>query len=308
MGLTDIRTIVGQVDGERIRRGLYALAADPLPRRTLNFTRPGHATSTLDEADDWIAARLAEAGLEVERRPYPVQAYSCDRTKPLHHWYAAPEPGAPTYTAHNLIAEVRGSELPGEVIVLVAHKDSQSWIDCPGALDNAVGTVCLTEMARLLAPAGLRRTVRFLFCNEEHTPWTSAHAANEWRERGDDLVAVFNVDSLGGKSEADRRAGRAPCATLYTVDEGLPLAKLMERMNRDLGIGLEHRIVRREFANDDDGSFVKAGYGAAVAVIGSFPYADEEYHMPGDTPDRVHITNVRMAAQAILACVLDLAS
>ncbi|MCX6359811.1 MAG: M28 family peptidase [Armatimonadetes bacterium] len=307
MELRDIRGIVERVDEERIRRGVFALAADPLPRRTLNFTLPGHDRSTLEEADDWIAARLADAGLKVERRPYPVQAYSCDRTKPLHHWYAAPEPGAPTYTAHNLIAEIPGTERPDEVIVLVAHKDSQSWIDCPGALDNAVGTVCLTEMARLLARAGLRRTVRFLFCNEEHTPWTSAHAANEWRERGDNLVAVYNVDSLGGKSDDDRRAGRATCATLITLDEGRPLAELMERMNRDLGIGLEHQIVQREFANDDDGSFVKAGYGAAVAVIGSFPYADEEYHMPGDTADRVDFANVRMAAQAVLACILSLA-
>ena len=57
---------------------------------------------------------------------------------------------------------------------------------------------------------------------------------------------------------------------------------------------------------DDDGSFINAGYNGAVVNLGSFPYADAEYHLEGDAPERVDIVNVRMAAQASLAAVLRL--
>ncbi len=38
----------------------------------------------------------------------------------------------------------------------------------------------------------------------------------------------------------------------------------------------------------DDGSFVKAGYTASVTIIGSFPYADPNYHSEGDIPSGPH--------------------
>ena len=50
-----------------------------------------------------------------------------------------------------------------------------------------------------------------------------------------------------------------------------------------------------------------AGYRAAILNVGSLPYADPEYHLPGDTADRVDIENVAMAAQASLAAILRVA-
>lgn len=40
--------------------------------------------------------------------------------------------------------------------------------------------------------------------------------------------------------------------------------------------------------------------------LGSWPYADSEYHLPGDTPDRVNIENVVRSAQLLLAAILEL--
>ncbi|MCK4374095.1 MAG: hypothetical protein KAX19_02165 [Candidatus Brocadiae bacterium] len=47
------------------------------------------------------------------------------------------------------------------------------------------------------------------------------------------------------------------------------LADLMSEVIRDYGIGLVQTVSQREFANDDDGSFVKAGFPAAVHNGGS---------------------------------------
>jgi hypothetical protein len=68
----------------------------------------------------------------------------------------------------NVVAEIPGSELPGEVVLLGAHLDS--WNPGTGAQDNGTGVASLLEAARAIealhrAP---RRTIRFvLFSGEE---------------------------------------------------------------------------------------------------------------------------------------------
>jgi hypothetical protein len=62
--------------------------------------------------------------------------------------------------------------------------------------------------------------------------------------------------------------------------------------------------VKRPYPNDDDGSFVKAGYPAAVVNIGSWPYGDPNYHGEGDIPELCDVDNAAMAVRAILAAVL----
>ena len=91
------------------------------------------------------------------------------------------------------------------------------------------------------------------------------------RQRGDNLVAIFNLDSLGGKSQADIDAGVKTNATLYTVDEGKVLADLMTEVNESYAIGLRQSVVKRTSPGDDDGSFVNAGYGKADGQCGVLP-------------------------------------
>lgn len=300
-----IRDRLAQVDPERLRADLFHLSADPLPYRTVNRTLPGHDRSTLDETDDFLTARLESLGYSVERQPVPVQAFRCDPAKsPKSSWYAMPYDDDPWYTAHNLIVERPGTSHPDEILVACAHKDSQSWISSPGAYDNAAGTVALLELARLLADYQPQRTVRLLFCNEEHRPWTSITAAETWQARGDNLIAIFNTDSLGGRPSEWADEGRRTNVTLYTIDQARPLAELCAEVNAAYDIGLEQTIQQRKQPGDDDGSFVKAGYPMAVMNLGSFPYKHDFYHDERDTPDRVDIRNVAMATQVVLGAML----
>jgi hypothetical protein len=297
---------LSQVSEANLRRDLFQIAKDPLPFRKANYTVPGHRRSSLDEADDWIEKKLRESGYKVEREQCEVKAYSCDLKKPRHRTWAPPLPDSPFYKVNNLYAKKTGTRYPKEIILLVAHKDSQSWIDSPGAYDNAVGTVANLELARVLARYQSDRSIWFLWCNEEHKPWTSVTAASNCWQRGDNLIAIFNTDSLGGKSEEDIAAGRRTNVTLYTGPEAKRLADLMAEVNDAYKIGLVQSSQQRKQPGDDDGSFIKAGYPCAIANLGSYPYVDPNYHEAGDTPERVDITNVRMATQAILAAVLRL--
>jgi Zn-dependent M28 family amino/carboxypeptidase len=310
-----IRRLIGNVDPERMSKNLFYLAEDPLPYRKLNLTLPGHEKNTLYEADDYLAAQLESWGYKVEREGVQVQAFRRDTSKPKHAQYSPPKPEDPWYTAYNLYAERKGRSQPGRgavqghperIILIMTHKDSQSWIDSPGANDNAIGTVGVLEMARVLAKYDPESTIRFLFCNEEHTPWTSKTAAQNAKSRGDNIVAIFNIDGIGVKTAEQTAAGKKTNVTAYTKPEGKHLAELMSQMNARYSIGLEQRIAVRRRPGDDDGSFVQAGYPAAIINIGSWPYGDPNYHAEGDVPERCDVKNAAMTVQATLAAVITL--
>ena len=300
----EIRSRLAAVEADRLSKHVFYLAKDPLPFRKLNYTLPGHAKCTLDEADDYIAGQLESWGYRVQREGVPVQAFRRDSSKPKAQQYSPPRPEDPWYTAHNLYAEKRGRSRPDEIVLVLAHKDSQSWVDSPGANDNAIGTAGVLELGRVLARHAPERTLRLLWCNEEHVPWTSVTAAQNAKKRGDRIVAAFNLDGIGVKPVDQTQAGKKTNVTAYTVSEGERLAQLMAAVNAHFAIGLAQRAAKRQGPGDDDGSFVRAGYSAAVINIGSWPYGDPNYHAEGDIPQRCDFANAALTVRATLAAVL----
>src|SRR5207237_1951000 len=96
----------------------------------------------------------------------------------------------------NTVAELRGSERPGQVVIVGAHLDS--WDLGTGATDNGTGSLAPVEADRLVAQSGLKpkRTVRFiLFTGEEQgligaRKYAEAHAAD-----ADSVQAVIVLDN-----------------------------------------------------------------------------------------------------------------
>ena len=299
-------SLKAKVSADRIRKGVYYLSEDPLPRRVLNYTLPGHAASTLEEADAWIIEQLRKAGYSPKTDSTKVQAFGRDFTKPLAHQYAPPPPGSPGYTAHNIIADKEGSEHPEGLIIIIAHKDSQSWIASPGANDNAVGTCGALELATVLSGYKPNHTIRFIFCNEEHTPWTSVTAAEAIKKSGLKVLALINLDAIGAKPPSQQ--GQLTNVTRYSSPEGERLADLMARLNKHHCLGLKQSKYLSDSPGDDDGSFVKAGFPWSVLNIGSMPYGDPNYHQEGDTPEKVDYENAKATVQLTLAAVLHLDS
>lgn len=295
-----------EVSGENLRREIFYLCRDPLPFRRVNFTRPWQPVDSLAETDAHIRRLLENDGYAVRETRHRIRPLRCNPSKPLHHWYDRPQEDDPWYDAANLEATRPGREIPGEITQLVAHKDSMSWIDSPGAHDNACGTAANLEIARLLARLETRRTVRFLFCNEEHSPWTSRFAAEEAFTRGDDILAVLNQDLLDGKSQAEMDAGALTHCAGYSTEEGRPLAEFIAACAPLYTPRLSARAFFKPKVNDDDGMFIRAGYPVSVMNTGAWPIADPEYHLPGDTPERVNIDNLALSTQLLLAAVLEI--
>ena len=291
-----------RISTTHLRTDLFYLAKDPLPCRTLNHILPGHSTSTLHEADDYIIDALADLEYVCEQSSVEVQAFQPDPTVP--HGFRKPLPDEPKYPAKNLYFKKTGTAHPQELIVLLAHKDSQSWLPCaPGAYDNASGTVALMEIARALSGYTSTRSMWLLFCNEEHWPWTSVAAAQALASSSKNVLAVLNLDSIGGKAAL---ADPPSNVVRYSTPEGEALADLMIALNEQLGLEMTQHKYYCEVPNDDDGSFVNAGISPAVLSIGSYPYAEPNYHTMTDVPENVDLQNLKMAAQLNLATALYL--
>ncbi|MBR4675765.1 MAG: M28 family peptidase [Victivallales bacterium] len=298
--------LLNSVSSERLKSDLFAFCREPFSFRTVLYTLPWHKKCSLLEVDDFIAAEMRKYTDRVTLLPNKVQPFRCDSSKPLHHWYSSPLPDDPWYDANNIEVVLPGTDKADEIIQLISHKDSMSWINSPGAQDNAVGAVANMELIRVLSALPRHRTIRVLFCNEEHSPWHSLTYANAARDRNENIIAVMNQDSLCGKAEALDRAGISTQAVVYNFDEGKCLADFMAAENEKYGLPLKVSVAHKKSVNDDDGNFIKAGYLYTVMNLGSYPYEDEQYHLPGDIPERVSIENLKLSTQLIMASVLDI--
>lgn len=299
---TDIALLIEQVDPVLLGWDLEFLCRDPLPCRVLNYHRQGASRSTLEEADEFILARLQSLGFEPQRQRVAVQAFQPDPS--VAHGFRKPLPSEPWYDAENIIATLVGTSIPDEAIVVIAHKDSQSWLDRgPGAYDNGVGTVALLEMARLIRRVEHGRSIIFLFCNEEHWPWTSVAGARMLAESSTRIAGAINVDSIGGGSPPSRPTN----VTRYSTVEGERIADQVQLVNALYTVGLNQRKAYLPIPNDDDGSFIRAGIPPTVLNIGSFPYLEPHYHTIDDRVEHVDLMTIAMATRLTLASVLLLA-
>lgn len=97
---------------------------------------------------------------------------------------------------HNVIAELRGSELPDEYVLLTAHLDS--WDGASGATDNGSGTVMMLEAMRILREVypNPRRTILVAhWGGEEQGLIGSGAFAEDHPEVVEGLQAAFNQDN-----------------------------------------------------------------------------------------------------------------
>ena len=69
--------------------------------------------------------------------------------------------------AHNIVAEIPGTEYPEQVVMLGAHFDT--WHASPNASDNTSGVVVMLEAMRILKELKVRpkRTIRVIFWGGE---------------------------------------------------------------------------------------------------------------------------------------------
>ncbi len=116
----------------------------------------------------------------------------------------------------NTVAEIKGSEHPGQVVIVGGHLDS--WDLGTGASDNGTGSIATLEAARIIAQSGVKpkRTIRFvLFTGEEEGLLGSQAYAKAHAGEADSIQAVIVLDNGVGAVTGQALQGRAELAGLW---------------------------------------------------------------------------------------------
>ncbi len=198
----------------------------------------------------------------------------------------------PDAESANVVAELKGSERPDEIIVLAGHYDS--WDVGQGAHDDGGGCIAAWEAVRLLKELGLRprRTIRVvLYTNEEN----GLRGGNAYRDahRAELAKHIFAIESDSGvfRPEGLGLAATAPLQVRSNVQE---IAKLLS------GIGADR--IAASGGGADIGPIMREGVvGASLDVEGDRYF--DIHHTPADTFDKVNARDLSLcvATMAVFA-------
>ena len=201
----------------------------------------------------------------------------------------------PDAESANVIAELKGTERPGEIVLISGHFDS--WDVGQGAHDDGGGCIVAWEAARLLKELGLRprRTIRVvLYTNEEN----GLRGGNAYRDahRAELSKHVLAIESDSGvfRPEGFGLAATAPLQVRSNLQE---IAKLLS------GIGADG--IAATGGGADIGPIMREGVvGASLDVEGSRYF--DIHHTPADTLDKVNPQELALcvATMAVMAYVV----
>jgi carboxypeptidase Q len=250
-------------------------------------------TGAMNYADD--APRIPAAAVTVEDAAWMRRMAEAGETVRVRLYMEAET--LPDAESANVIAEIRGSELPGEVVVMGGHFDS--WDVGQGAHDDGAASIAAWQALTLVNRLGLRprRTLRVvLWTNEEN----GGRGGRAYRE--------FVGDDIGGHVAAIEMDGGAerPVGFGVTVPEGDGTGDTAQA--RALALVAQ---VGRLLDGIDGGQITGGGGGADIGPLMEdgvpglgFQTVGEHYfdwhHTDADTLDKVEPLNFNKAV-AMLA-------
>jgi hypothetical protein len=205
------------------------------------------------------------------------------------------QPGA----SQNVIAELPGSDPALPALILTAHHDTQC--NNVGADDNASGVVTLLGLARALAPAAsrrtLRRTVRFIsFGTEEQLSVGSDAYVRQHHVTPRDTGLVINFDSVASP------LGHW-CLSVAGTRE---FARYSTRKLAASGLGVAAQSELTPFS--DHFPFNRAGVSSLWFMRTNTPGGRWQHHSGHDSLPNVSVVEVQRLLRAVHPLAADLAS
>jgi hypothetical protein len=242
-------------------------------------------------------------------------------------WEVRAETFGPSGEFANVVAETRGTELPLEIVTVGAHYDTVPT--SPGADDNASGVAALVELTRLLAQREPRRSLRLIaFPNEElpigDTELSGSRvAAAAARARGDDVVAMLSLESLGYWSDAPGSQRHPGPLGMFFPDRADFLAWIADLRSRALlhralaafrasgrlpaeGLAAPASLVP-DIRRSDHAPYWEQGY-PALLVTGTAEFRNPHYHGPGDLAETLDYGRLARATAGLAEVVECLAN
>jgi Zn-dependent M28 family amino/carboxypeptidase len=266
--------------------------------------RNTYTPRAMHAAADYIAACFTNAGLSVTRQVFQAMGEQCA----------------------NLITEIRGTTKPDEIIVVGGHYDSVPGV--AGANDNASGTAATLALARRFATAKPARTLRFVAFVNEEPPFFKDEAmgslvyARSCRARGDNIVAMLSLETIGYYSDAASSQKYPFPVGLFYPSRGNFLAfvgktsqgRLVRQCVRSFrthaqfpseGAALPSRIPGVDWS--DHWAFWQAGY-PAIEVTDTAIFRYRHYHTTEDTPDKLDYDRMARVVSGLEQVIVDLAN
>ncbi len=284
---------------DELKRDVEKLAGD-IGERNVSFRY-----KELVAAVDFIEKSLTEAGYEVKRQDYNVDNKVCT----------------------NIEVEIKGTEKPGEIVIVGAHYDSVYGSN--GANDNASGVAGTLALARRFADKKIERTLRFvLFVNEE-PPFFHTSRMGSWvyakrcRQRQENVVAMLSLETIGYFTDE-------PNSQKYPFPLGLVYPSTGNFIGFVSNMGRSAKLVRKVIALfrekckfpsqggtipgfipgigwSDHWAFWQEGY-PGLMVTDTAPFRYPYYHEVDDTPDKLDYERMARVVKGVEEVVAELVS
>lgn len=201
----------------------------------------------------------------------------------------------PPVQSHNVIADLKGSEFPEQVVIVSAHLDS--WDLGTGALDDASGLGVAMDVLRVIREVNAtpKRTIRFVAWMDEERGGVGGRAyAQDHRTDLPNHIAAIELDYGDG-----RPLGLNVCAT----DERLaPLSALLQAIAEPIG-----GIARVSDSPGVDLTAVSKAGVPAISPLQDARHYFEYHHTPADTFDKVRPEELRRNLELIAPLAYALA-
>ncbi len=210
-------------------------------------------------------------------------------------------------TGYNVVAELRGTDLADQVVMVGGHFDS--WTAATGATDNAAGSAVAMEALRILQAVGapMRRTIRIgLWDGEEHEDYFGSmgyvrkHLGNPESMRllpdHARVSAYFNIDNGTGRIrglylQGNTRA-RATFASIFA-----PLS--------DLGA---NTLTVKNVGSTDHMPFVSVGIPAFTFIQDPIDYETRTHHTDKDDASYLLPDDLQQAAVVVATVLYQVAN
>ncbi|MDO1500390.1 M28 family metallopeptidase [Winogradskyella maritima] len=201
--------------------------------------------------------------------------------------------------SENVVAYIKGSEKPDEVVVISAHLDHEGIKNGEvynGADDDGSGTIAILEIAEAFKMAqkdghGPKRSVLFLHVTGEEKGLLGSRYYTDMDPIFplEDTVADFNIDMIG-RIDPKRTEGERNYIYLIGSDKlSTELHNISEEVNEKYAkVELDYTYndendPNRFYYRSDHYNFAKNN----IPVIFYFNGTHDDYHRPSDTPDKI---------------------
>jgi hypothetical protein len=189
---------------------------------------------------------------------------------------------------NNVVAEIRGRELPDEWIIIGAHLDS--WDYGSGAQDNGTGSVMVLDVARAIAAMGKapRRSIRFALWGGEEQGLLGSYAYTQTHlNEMSKCVAVLNTDNGAGHPKG------------WKVESRKDVKDAMQPISDALLKDISGGALSLETTYDTDhGPFMLQGVPALDLWVDMSHYG-EVHHKSSDTYDKVDPLDLKAGAAIV---------